>query len=184
MKIKRPLINPEPEDLIQENILEEKNREEEALEKKDSKDQLVFNINSPKRTFVQRFSFLRMSLRKRNELFEISSIWKSPALAYSIVSMFSIALTLIFVIIFEFDNKIPPKIPFLYNSIEKHWEQSDKSILVVILILLMFTEITIIGLNIRISPKDKRLGFTLNWVLTLINILFLMFIIQIHYLIT
>jgi len=192
MKIKRPLMNPSAEDfeddqllggsLEQEYSASEHNYNEEVRENVNSKEQLRLNINNPINSFFQRLSSFKMNVQRKNEIIELSAIWKTPALPFALVSMLGVSLYLIVLSIFKFD-KIPPKIPVIYNAIEKHWEQSDKSVIIVGLVILLIIEGLIISLNMKIFPKDRRLGLTLNWILTLLNIFLLIYIIQVNYLI-
>lgn len=146
-------------------------------------DQLQFNITPKKPTLKQRLQFIKLYLDRRQELLEISTLWKNPSLPFNIVSVIFV-LGLLFVGgIFEFD-RIPLKIPIFYNHVEKSWEQADKSTLFIMGIVVLFTEIALINLIIKIFKSDRRLALTLSWVVTFINVLIIVAALQIYSLIT
>ncbi len=146
-------------------------------------DQLQFNITPKKPTLQQRFQFIKLYLERRQEILEISTLWKNPSLPFNIVSVIFV-LGLLFVGgIFEFD-RIPLKIPIFYNHVEKSWEQADKSTLFIMGIVVLFTEGALINLIVKIFKSDRRLALTLSWVVTFINVLIIVAALQIYSLIT
>jgi len=147
-----------------------------------SLDQLHFDIDNRVVRAKQKFSGFKMKVKKRNDLLEVSTLWKTPALPSAIVSMIVNIFYLGYIIIFEFD-KISPKIPLIYNSIQNHWQQTDKSIIILSFLFIILLESLLIYLITKILPKDKRLGFVSSYIVTFLNILLLIYIIQIHYLI-
>lgn len=148
-----------------------------------SKDQLEFGILPKKPTFDQRVSFFKMYFERRQELLEISMLWKNPSLPFNIVSVIFVIGLLFIGGIFEFD-KIPLKIPLFYNHVEKSWEQTDKSTVFIMGIILLITEGFLINLIIKIFKTDRRLALTLSWVITFINVLIIIAALQIYSLIT
>ncbi len=182
MKIQRPLMNPSAEDeqVYYDNGFNK--IEPKAIEPEVSKDQLQFKIDSRRVTFEQRLNSLKMFIRKRQEVLEISILWKNPGLPFAIVTLSFIVLLLIIGGIFEFD-KIPLKIPFYYNSIDKHWEQIDKSIIFLIGFGLLIIEGFTASLVSKIFKTDRRLALVLCWMLTFLNLLILIGILQIYSLI-
>ena len=180
MKINRPLVNPTIEDF--ENAIPEQVPEESEFNTQTSPDQLDLNIGSSGEVLQQRISSWKMTFEKRQQFLDISIVWKSPAIPFALVSMLINALLLILGTIIFF-NKIPLKIPFFYNSIDKHWEQADKTILFIIGILVTSAEAFAIYLTTKIFNSDKRLAITIGWVLTILNVFFLIAILQIRTLI-
>lgn len=148
-----------------------------------SLDQLEFGITPKRITFKQRLSYLRMYFERRQEILEISMLWKNPSLPFNIVSVIFVIGLLFVGGIFEFDN-IPLKIPLFYDHVEKSWEQTDKSTLFILGIVLLLTEALLINLIIKIFKSDRRLALTLSWVITFINVLIIIASLQIYSLIT
>lgn len=148
-----------------------------------SLDQLDFGITPKRITLKQRFGFLRMYFERRQEILEISMLWKNPSLPFNIVSVIFVIGLLFVGGIFEFDN-IPLKIPLFYDHVEKSWEQTDKSTLFIMGIVLLLTEGLLINLIIKIFKSDRRLALTLSWVITFINVLIIIAALQIYSLIT
>lgn len=148
-----------------------------------SLDQLEFGITPKRITFKQRMSFFKMYFERRQEILEISMLWKNPSVPFNIVSVIFVIGLLFVGGIFEFDN-IPLKIPLFYNHVEKSWEQTDKSTLFIMGIILLLTEGFLINLIIKIFKSDRRLALTLSWVITFINVLIIIASLQIYSLIT
>jgi hypothetical protein len=186
MKIDRPLINPSPyegfEDYKNEDI-DQVDFDEPVVEPTvHSEDQLNLNIDTPKVSLMQRLNSFRMYLEKRNQLLEISALWKSPALPFTIVSTIFNLLLLISGTILLFE-KIPPQVPIFYNSIDKRWEQVDKTGIIFISGFLVIVETLIIYFIMKTFKSDKRLALTVSWMVFILNILILIAIIQIYSLI-
>lgn len=148
-----------------------------------SDEQLVFPITPRRVTFEQRLQFIRMYFERRQELLEVSMLWKNPSLPFNIVSVIFVIGLLFVGGIFEFD-KIPSKIPLFYNHVEKSWEQADKSAIFIIGTVLLAAEGLLINLIIKIFRSDRRLALTLSWVITFINVLIIVAALQIYSLIT
>lgn len=148
-----------------------------------SDEQLVFPITPRRVTLEQRLQFIRMYFERRQELLEVSMLWKNPSLPFNIVSVIFVIGLLFVGGIFEFD-KIPSKIPLFYNHVEKSWEQADKSAIFIIGTVLLAAEGLLINLIIKIFRSDRRLALTLSWVITFINVLIIVAALQIYSLIT
>ncbi|MEP7104116.1 MAG: hypothetical protein ABI721_05415 [Candidatus Dojkabacteria bacterium] len=184
MKIKRPLINPLP-DFIEETIPEDQMEEEsdELLSTYKDEDQIELDIESQRERMRQVYAGTKFLLKKRTELFEISGLWRTPALPFTMVTLIGIALLMLIGGIFSF-NSIPPQIPFFYSFAEGTWNQANKIIIFLFPIVLLAFESLIIYIITKIALFDKRLSATMCWMVTLLNILLLVAIAQIFFLIT
>ncbi len=171
------LINPTPEDFSESDL--QKSDEENLY----TKDQLEMELYSPSDKIQKWVAISKMNLKKRNELLEISMLWKSPALPFAITSLVLDLLILIIGGIIAFNN-IPPKIPLFYNSADKKWEQTDKSIIFIFPIFLFIIEAITINFVIKIFRYDRRLSMVSFWILTLLNILIFIIIAQFYSLLT
>ncbi|MFS8131075.1 MAG: hypothetical protein ACMG57_03785 [Candidatus Dojkabacteria bacterium] len=183
MKIERPLINPLPEDF--EEPLEEEVSDEESAEPSTYKteDQIEMGIESQSEKLKQVYSGTKFLIKRRTELFEISGLWRTPALPFAIVSLVFIVMINLLGAIFEFNN-IPPQIPFFYNFAEGTWTQADKGFLFVAPLVLLAFESILIYVIMRIFEFDRRLSYTMCWIITLLNILLIIALAQIYFLIT
>lgn len=148
-----------------------------------SEDQLDLQITPKKITFQQRLQYFKIFLERRQELLEISTLWKNPSLPFNIISIIFVLGLLFIGGIFEFD-RIPARIPMFYNHVEKSWEQTDKSTVFIIGIIVLIAEATILNLIMRIFRSDRRLALTLSWIISFINVLIIVAILQIYSLIT
>lgn len=148
-----------------------------------SRDQLIFEITPKKPSLQDRLEFIRVYFERRQELLEISMLWKNPALPFMIVSLIAIAGILFIGGIFEFD-RIPLSIPVFYNHVEKSWEQSDKSIIFIAGIVIVLIEGFLLNVITKIFRSDRRFALTLSWMVTFINALILIAALQIYALIT
>ena len=175
MKIKRPLINP---------VLSETSDPTEYEKKTGaiSPDQLKFKVDDRLTKFRQFLSFLKMNIQKKGEALEVSMLWKSASLPFAIIT-FLVNILLILVGGIIFFDRIPPRIPLIYNSFANQWEQSDKTVIFIFGLLFVFFEILMIEFSIKIFFHDRRLSLTMNWILTFLNILLLIAILQIYNLI-
>jgi len=149
----------------------------------DDEEQLTFPITPRKVTLEQRIQFLKLYFERRQELLEVSMLWKNPALPFNIISVLFVVGILFIGGIFEFD-RIPLKIPLFYNHVEKSWEQADKSALFIVGLFLLAIEGFLINLIIKIFRSDRRLALTLSWMITFINVLIIVAALQIYSLIT
>lgn len=183
MKIERPLINPLPEDFdepLAEDLSEEETAEPSTYK---TEDQIEMEIESQGERMRQVYSGTKFLLKRRTELFEISGLWRTPALPFTMISLIFIILIMLIGGIFKFSN-IPPQVPFFYNFAEGTWNQADKSIIFVAPILLLVFESLLIYAIMKIFEFDKRLSFTMCWIITLLNVLLIIAIAQIYFLIT
>ncbi len=183
MKIERPLINPVPEDF--EETSEQDALEEEGLEPSTYKaeDQMEMGIESQGEKIRHVYTGTKFLIKRRTELFEISGLWRTPALPFAIVSLVFIVLVNLLGAIFEFNN-IPPQIPLFYNFAEGTWNQADKGFLFVAPLVLLAFESILIYVIMKIFEFDRRLSYTMCWMITLLNLLLLVALAQIYFLIT
>jgi hypothetical protein len=176
-KKKHPLVNPSPKDFVQTEIVVKQPK------KTKSRDQLSLDVDPISVRLKQSFGSLMHFIRRRKDFIEVDMLWKSPALPFTIISGIFVVLIPIVIGIIKF-NDIPPKIPFFYNNIDKHWEPFDKSIIFILPLLIGVIEAIVLKLIIAIFKNDKRLGKTLAWVLSFVNVLFYIGFIQIYFLAT
>lgn len=148
-----------------------------------SMDQLNFDVDTPSQRVEQILNGLKMFITKRNEMLELSMLWKTPAFPFAIISMIINVAILLLGGLLKF-SQIPPKIPFFYDAIDKHWEPVDKSIIFILPFALFFLELFILNFTISIFKYDRRLSITICWILTLLNIIALVIIGQIYILTT
>ncbi|MEO6728866.1 MAG: hypothetical protein ABIM99_03000 [Candidatus Dojkabacteria bacterium] len=183
MKIERPLINPLPEDF--EEPLEDQMEDQKLAEPSTYKteDQMEMGIESQSEKIMQVYSGTKFLIKRRTELFEISGLWRTPALPFAMISLIFIVLIMLIGGIFKFGS-IPPQVPFFYNFAEGTWNQADKGIIFVAPIVLLVFESVLIYAIMKIFEFDKRLSFTMCWIITLLNVLLIIAIAQIYFLIT
>lgn len=182
MKIERPLINPLPEDFINEPHEELLEEEAEPSTYK-TEDQIEMNIESQTERVRQVYTGTKFLLKRRTELFEISGLWRTPALPFAMISLIFIVLVMLIGGIFKFNN-IPPQVPFFYNFAEGTWNQADKGIIFIAPIVLLIFESLLVYAVMKIFEFDRRLSSTMCWIITLLNILLIIAIAQIYFLIT
>lgn len=175
MKIKRPLVNPKPDDYIETPAEQQSNKSIDT----ENLSQLNLNVDTRKDTIHQWFNSTKMRIKKQNELYEMSFLWKNPALSLALTTLILDMIIMIGGGIIKF-NSIPPKIPFFYNSIDKHWDSIDKSVVFVFPLFVFITEAMVLNFNSQIFRHDKRLSLTIYWILTLLNILLLIIVGQIY----
>lgn len=166
MKIKsRPLINPSPDD-----FLEDENNKDFEPAYSVSKDQLKLQIDSAPKRFTQFVNGLKYRLSQRNDFLEASQMWKGPAIPFAIMSSIFSILMLTIAPIFSFGS-ISPKVPLFYDTVGETWYLSDKSMLFVVPVFLIFSEILILNFIVDTFRFNRRLSLTMAWVLSLINVL-------------
>ncbi len=175
MKLNRPLQNPDPEDYKAELTVEDA-VEEQPIEI--SKDQISLDLDNKTTKLKQFFNGLRTIFRKRNDLIEVSQIWKTPAFPFAIVSSVINFLFFLYVAIFRF-NDVPPTVPVFYNSVNKNWNQVDKSLIFIFPITLAIASFIIIQFSSIIFRKDRRLALTMIWIHTYLNLMLFVAILQI-----
>lgn len=188
MTMRRPLISPLPEDLINQPEQEVEEMSSPLLEAYPhetyrSEDQIELQIDDSSTKVQQFFAGTKALIKQRTKYFEISGLWRDPSLPFTIVSMVFVAMILLIGGIFQF-NSIPLQIPFIYNYSEGTWNQADKAMIFIFPIFIIAIESTIIYFIMKLMKFDKRLAFTMCWVLTILNLLLLIAIGQIYFLIT
>lgn len=177
MKSDNPLINPSAED-FHEEVQKVEIEEVPVL-----KGQMHLDLGSDGVSPQQLIGNTKMKLRKRAVIMEFSTLWRNPAVPFALTTMILTALILIVGGILEF-NKIPPRIPFFYNSSSNHWEQFDKALLFFFPVGLVIIQVVIMNLAINLFPHDKKLSISISWIIVFLNILLLIAAGQIYTLIT
>ncbi len=125
---------------------------------------------------------MRYKISRREAELELMPFWRNLASPFAIVT--SIATILIHLSVgIAFFERIPPKIPFYYNSIDGRWEQADKILVILLPVILGMVQIILLRIIYSIFSFDKRSSVTLSWVLSIFNILFLVAMGQIYILI-
>lgn len=174
MNIKRPLVNPIPRD-VDAKI---KDSNEQAEYK--SKDQLSFAVDNRKIKSKQQISTIKHKLKRRLEFIEVSQLWRNPGVSFMIVTGVFNTLTLLIGGILVF-SKLPPKLQLLYDPIEETWfRDQDKSIVIIMPIFLAGLTVIQFKLISTVFKGDRRLGITLSWLLTFLNVFLLIAISQIY----
>lgn len=177
MKSDNLLTNPTPKDFKNEEQ-EVKNDEVPVL-----KGQMYLDLGNNGVSPQQFIDNTKVKLRKRAEVMEFSSLWRNPAIPFALTTMVLTALIIIIGGIIVF-NKIPPRIPFFYNSGNNHWEQFDKAFLVFLPVLLLVIQMIILQYAIKLFHHDRKLSISISWVIVFLNILLLIAVGQIYTLIT
>src|SRR5690606_27163499 len=178
MKSDRPLSNPTIEDFKYDYEYESEEEEIPVL-----KEQIPFKIDNRIQRVQQYVSSTKMLIKRRAELIEFSNLWRDPALPFAVTTM---VLTLAVFLVggaLEY-NKIPPRVPIFYNSLSNHWEQFDKIVIFLFPIIVFLIELAIVKISINIFKFDRRLSISIAWIVTFLNILFLISIGQIYTLVT
>lgn len=179
MKLNRPLQNPDPTDYKAELVIEnttEEISEEQPIEI--SKDQISLDLDNKTTKVKQFLSGLKTIFRKRNDLIEVSQIWKTPAFPFAMVTSVINFLIFLYIAVFRF-NDIPPTVPVFYNSVNKNWNQVDKSVIFMFPVILAIANFIIIQFSSVIFRKDRRLALTMVWIQTFLNTLLFVAILQI-----
>jgi hypothetical protein len=174
----KPLINPSIQDFEHE-------LESEYLEDKVPvlKDQIQLGVGNPRLSPATFIKSIKFKVKKRAEIMEFSTLWRDPAIPFSITSAIATVIVILGGTILSF-NEIPPKIPFLFNAASNRWEQFDKSLMFVFPILLLAMELTVVHLAIKLFQHDKKLAISISWMIVFLNILLLIAIGQIFTLVT
>jgi hypothetical protein len=173
----RPLINPKNDSFHeqQEGSVKEDSQEVPQM----PREQLGLKIDSPMRQARQRVGGARYKVRRRLELIETSAIWKTPAFPFAIVSSAFSLILMLSIIIFSYDD-LPKKLPLIYNTTAETWNQIDKTAVVFFAIFLFTIQFLVINMGFKIFRSDKRLSITVAWMLSFVNFLLLIAVIQVY----
>jgi len=144
-----------------------------------SPSQLRFDITDKRTQANQLYSGIKHFLKKRRDIVEISQIWKSAALPFAIVSSIANILILFIGGIFNFD-RFGPQIRIFYDALNQVPVMVDKVFLFIIPIVLTIFFVIQIRLISRIFRQDRNLAKTIAWIITFLNILFMLAIDQIY----
>jgi len=171
-----PLHNPAPEDLPrqQEQIAEEFVWPEP--------DQLSFDLQPHYMGLRDWLVSLRSKATRREAELELIPFWRNFASAAAVISSICVAIFL-FVSGLVLFGRLPPRIPFYYNSAEARWEQADKVALLFVPVVLGMVSALALRFIYDVFAYDKRLALMLSWIMTLVNLLIVIASIQIYSLI-
>ncbi len=174
MNKSNPLMNPAPRDINQY-----KEDDSSIYSNKVSKDQLKMKVDNNQSRIQQFISTQRMKMKKRLDVVEVEQFWKNPSVPFMIVSFIVNVLILLLGGIIMFD-KLPPELQLFYNPVEETWEPENKAIHIVIVPILLISMFLLQYRFIKlIFKRDRRLGITISWVMTLMNVFLLIAISQI-----
>ncbi len=180
MKRQNALSNPTIEDIAR--LSEEYNDQE--VKQVEGQLKLPINKDNSLGSFITR---IKIKLKKRLEVIEISQFWKSPAIPFYIVMSILNILLLLIGGLFLFGS-LPTKIQLFYDPISRTWADEDKIdkfvavfILPIILVCIFLIQYKFISIIFR---KDRRLAQTIAWVMTFLNFCLLIAISQIYNLIS
>ncbi len=167
-------MNPAPKDIERVETNEDFNYRNRV-----PREQLKFNVDNTQSKFQQLVSTTKQRLKHRLDVIEVAQFWKNPSVPFMIVSFITNILILLFGGIVVFD-KLPPEIQLFYNPVEETWQPENKAIHVIVVPFLLLTMFLIQYRFIRmIFRNDRRLGITISWIMTLMNVFLLVAISQI-----
>jgi len=181
MKINRPLINPTPKE-IEDEYQHMPSRTSTPIQQAPlrSREQLTLRVDNRELRLKQMFGSYKQKLKKRLDVLEVSPFWKNPGVSFMAVSYFFNILLLFIGGIFAFNN-LPPNIQLFYDPIQKTWfRDQDKSLILLMPVFLacfFFIQFRLVNFIFR---NDKRLGVTIAWIATYLNIVLLVAISQIY----
>lgn len=177
MKVRRALENPsqyQQNDYGNTNPIDANQFPEEIVP---TRDQLKLPSDNQSDKFKQVINSYKVKLKQRRDFAEISQIWKSPAVPFLIVTNLFNLLVLLIGGIFRFEQ-IGPTIPLFYDPINQVRTSVDKIFLFIIPIFLLIFLVIQLRFIFFIFQNDKRLAVTISWLLSTLNILFLISISQ------
>ncbi len=125
----------------------------------------------------------KLIIKKRGLQLEVSTLWKSPALAFAVASIAIIVALTLAGLVLGFST-FPPKVPLTFDNITQKWIQTDKLVVIIFTLIICAIESVIINLGIRAFRFDKRFALALWWIIFYINFLFLLAMSQIFLLLT
>jgi uncharacterized membrane protein (UPF0182 family) len=178
MKIDRPLINPSITDFTQESEVDQTEQESVPV----LKDQIPLDIDAPLKA-QQLIGATRMAVRKRVSIIEVVGVWRNASLPFALTSMVLMVLVLIVGAMFNFNN-MGTEIPIFYNAQDGHWESLNKTWVFILPIIIAAIEIAIINFSFVNLRYDKRLSYTVSWLLTFLNVMLLIAVGQIFTLVS
>lgn len=124
------------------------------------------------------FTDVKFRLKQRRDSIEVSYLKKNFFYILLVTSILVIIYTILHFFVLNFE-KLPPKIPLFFNDVVKSWDLVDKSVFVLFLFSIIFIQSIFIYLSSKFFFIDKRF-VSICWILlTVINILFLISILQI-----
>jgi hypothetical protein len=180
MAIKRALINPTPRDFNDNSEINQNSKVVQTTE-----EQMKFGMDNKKKKVRQFWGGLKLSIRRRNDFIEVSQFWKAFAFPLMITtSIFNILLLLIGGLFIQ--DTAPENIQLFYDSVAQTWPTEYKVDFTYVFILPIFLAI-FLTLQYRfvkdIFRNDRRLAKMIAWLISFLNILLLIAIIQIYRLI-
>jgi hypothetical protein len=171
-----PLHNPAPEDLPRQQ------EQEEAEIVRPDPSQLSFNLQPQHVGLGGWLSSLKHRATRREAELELIPFWRNFASAAAVVSTICVAIFLLVSGLVLF-GRLPPRIPFYYNSAEARWEQADKVVILFVPVVLGVISALALRFIYDIFAYDKRLALMLSWVMSLVNLLLVIASVQIYSLI-
>lgn len=176
MDFDQTLTNPVASELDPEE------EEQEIRPKQPSREQLPLDIGTREFGVSRWMNNVRTQANRREAELELMPFWKSLAAPFAMVSSVILVLAIFIAGITQFE-RIPPKIPFYFNSVDSRWEQADKIIVLFFPLALGVVDAILLRIIYAIFHFDKRLSIILSWMLTLLNLLIIVAIGQLYILI-
>lgn len=184
----RPLQNPKATDFAplttseQQELLDAEQIEQDwrqLLQASVSKQQLPLRVGGRWDMITNRYRRFKAAISRRETEIELTPYWQELAPAIAIITtVFVVAGPAIAGLMFF--SKIQPRIPFYYNAFTGYWEQVDKSVLVLLPVLFFVLLTIILRFNYDVYRFDPRLSRVLNYILGMVNLLFLLALTQIY----
>jgi hypothetical protein len=154
--------------------------EEYDLSSIDSKEQIPLGIKYSKKEPIYR---IKRRLSRLENVIEILPFWKNGFTVFT--TTFSVAVIIILsVIVYKNFNLLPDKVPLFYNHDKETWTAVyDKSMFILIPLIVSSFNMMIIRLGMIIYNFDKKLVYFIFIGMNLMNVLLLIAFIQILYLV-
>ena len=160
----RALFNPAPQDLPANPVSEAS----QAL--RPDPDQLSLDLSTRNLGLQEWISGMRNKASRREIELELIPFWRNFSSVLALVSSICLVAMLAILGLVMF-NRLPPRIPFYYNSVEARWEQGDKAMVLIIPIVLAVIDLILLKFIFDVFSYDKRLGLMLSWSMTIVNML-------------
>jgi hypothetical protein len=144
--------------------------------------QLPLGVEAKWERLKRTLGTLRTKMRQRELELDLMPYWKDVAPALAIVTSLFLVIGSGFGGIALF-GRLQPKIPFYYNAFTGYWEQVDKAILLVLPVIFLVSQMVILRFAYEVHGFDSRLSKSINYILSLLNLLFMVGLAQIYILI-
>ncbi len=133
-------------------------------------DQLSLDLQAPQLGLWQWVGGLRNKANRRELELELIPFWRNFSSSFAVITSIGVVIFLVAAGFLLF-SRLPPRIPFYYNSVEARWEQADKIIVLFLPIGLGILDALCLRFIYDIFSYDRRLGVILSWILTMVNLL-------------